>query len=249
MVGIDLLFMIKESSLIIKIVLAILAVMSIASWTVIFFKLLQLHKAQKEIANDLSRVEDAPDLLAAMKLMGKSSNSICRQLAAVGLKELKRLKTLDRLSEKASEVIIKNLRLFLGQETNGRVENLFGSLFFLATCVNVSPFIGLFGTVWGIMHSFYAIGLMRTATMAAVAPGLSEALSTTALGLAVAIPASLAYNFLTRKLGGIERDLTKFTAIFLRRIRIEILGKKVKDPPLDHLPQRHTEEYVRAEAR
>jgi biopolymer transport protein TolQ len=241
--------MIKESSLIIKIVLAILAVMSMASWTVIFFKLLQLHKAKKEIANDLSRLEDAPDLLTAMKLMGKSSNSICRQLAAVGLKELKRLKTLDRLSANTSEVIIRNLRLFLGQETNGRVENLFGSLFFLATCVNVAPFIGLFGTVWGIMHSFYAIGLMRTATLAAVAPGMSEALTTTALGLAVAIPASLAYNFLTRVLGGIERDLTKFTAIFLRQIRIEILGKKVKDPPLDHLPQRHTKEYVRADAR
>jgi biopolymer transport protein TolQ len=103
------------------------------------------------------------------------------------------------------------------------VEGLFGSLSFLATCVNVAPFIGLFGTVWGIMHSFYAIGLMKRATLAAVAPGLAEALITTAIGLAVAIPASIAYNFLTRMLGRIEMALVELAGTFLKRVESELL--------------------------
>jgi biopolymer transport protein TolQ len=88
------------------------------------------------------------------------------------------------------------MRAALGEET----ERLGSKLSFLATTANAAPFIGLFGTVWGIMDSFREIGLRGTASLAVVAPGISEALVTTALGLATAIPAVLAYNYMLSRL-------------------------------------------------
>ena len=83
----------------------------------------------------------------------------------------------------------------LRQGVTVELAKLSKSLPFLATCANATPFIGLFGTVWGIMNSFHSIGLMQSSALAAVAPVISEALVATAIGLAVAIPAVLAYNF------------------------------------------------------
>jgi biopolymer transport protein TolQ len=140
------------------------------------------------------------------------------------MKEFKRLNKLDTPTDNLAGFFIENLRHGLRQEVSFLVENLFGSLSFLATCVNVAPFIGLFGTVWGIMHSFYAIGLLKRATLETVAPGLAEALITTAIGLAVAIPASVAYNFLMRMLGRIEMALIEFVAAFLKRVESELLA-------------------------
>ena len=96
------------------------------------------------------------------------------------------------------------------------------SLSVLATAANTAPFIGLFGTVWGIMNSFHAIGLMKSASLATVAPGISEALIATAIGLAVAIPATIAYNLFLGRLGGIETLLVNFAGAFLNRVQREI---------------------------
>jgi biopolymer transport protein TolQ len=247
MVEIDLVFMVSHSSLVIKIVLAILAVMSVTSWTLIFFKLFQLNKAAKMVTAGLLRLKGGRDLRGVIQFMGKDAESPCRLVAAEGLKELRRLKKLDHLSGEKAETTMQSLRDLLDQEVSGQVEKLFGSLSFLATCVNVAPFLGLFGTVWGIMHSFYAIGLLKTVTLAAVAPGFSEALVTTAIGLAVAIPASVAYNFLTRMLGGIERDLSRFTNIFLSRIRREVLMPKLEKASIAHLELHQSDEFGQAE--
>jgi len=213
--------MVRQSSLIIKIVLGILVGMSVGSWTLIFFKLFQLGKVRKKAAADLSRFEKAPDLRTAIRLIDKDPDSPVYQITAEGVKELNRLKKGGQSFGEKAEAFGENLRQLLHEEVNAQTERLFGSLSFLATCVNVAPFLGLFGTVWGIMHSFYAIGLMKRATLAAVALGLSEALTTTAMGLAVAIPASLAYNFLTGTLGRVERDLIRFTAVFLHQVKGE----------------------------
>ena len=223
MVEIDLWFMISHSSLVIKIVLGVLAVMSIASWTLIFFKLVQLDRARKKAVLDLSMFQTARNLRTAIRLLGQTPDSPSYQLTSEGVNEFKRLKKLDTPTDEVAGFFMENLRHALRQEVSCQVEGLFGSLSFLATCVNVAPFIGLFGTVWGIMHSFYVIGLMKTATLAAVAPGLSEALVTTAIGLAVAIPASLAYNFLLRILRRIEMALITFAAAFVNRVTNELL--------------------------
>ncbi|MGD8313418.1 MAG: MotA/TolQ/ExbB proton channel family protein [Syntrophobacterales bacterium] len=223
MVEIDLWSMISRSSIVIKIILAILAAMSVTSWTLIFFKLVQLDRSRKKAVSNLSTFQKARNLRTSIRLLSQTPDSPSYQLVLEGVHEFRRLKKLDTPTDKVAGLFIENLRNALRQEVSYQVEGLFGSLSFLATCVNVAPFIGLFGTVWGIMHSFYAIGLMKRATLAAVAPGLAEALITTAIGLAVAIPASIAYNFLTRMLGRIEMALVELAGTFLKRVESELL--------------------------
>jgi biopolymer transport protein TolQ len=94
---------------------------------------------------------------------------------------------------------------------------------FLATTGNTAPFIGLFGTVWGIMNSFVGIGKMGSANLAVVAPGISEALVATAAGLAAAIPAVIAFNFFMSKIRVVESELQNFSADFLNIIERDIL--------------------------
>jgi biopolymer transport protein TolQ len=94
---------------------------------------------------------------------------------------------------------------------------------FLATTGNTTPFIGLFGTVWGIMHSFRSIGLKGSANLAVVAPGISEALIATAAGLAVAIPSVIAFNYFNQKIRVIESELQSFSADFLNIVERDIL--------------------------
>ena len=94
---------------------------------------------------------------------------------------------------------------------------------FLATTGNTAPFIGLFGTVWGIMNSFHGIGLRGSASLAVVAPGISEALVATAAGLAVAIPAVIAFNYFMQKIRIIESELQSFSADFLNIIEGDLI--------------------------
>jgi biopolymer transport protein TolQ len=94
---------------------------------------------------------------------------------------------------------------------------------FLATTGNTTPFIGLFGTVWGIMNSFHGIGLMGSASLAVVAPGISEALIATAAGLGVAIPAVIAFNYFMHKIRIIESELQSFSADFLNIIERDLV--------------------------
>jgi biopolymer transport protein TolQ len=94
---------------------------------------------------------------------------------------------------------------------------------FLATTGNTAPFIGLFGTVWGIMNSFVGIGRMGSANLAVVAPGISEALVATAAGLAAAIPAVIAFNYFMSKIRVVESELVSFSADFLNIIERDIL--------------------------
>jgi biopolymer transport protein TolQ len=94
---------------------------------------------------------------------------------------------------------------------------------FLATTGNTAPFIGLFGTVWGIMNSFVGIGKMGSANLAVVAPGISEALVATAAGLAAAIPAVIAFNYFMSKIRVVESELQSFSADFLNIVERDIL--------------------------
>ena len=105
------------------------------------------------------------------------------------------------------------------------IDRLGRSLPFLATTGSATPFIGLFGTVWGIMTSFHDIGMRGSASLAVVAPGISEALVATAAGLAVAIPAVIFYNFYSNKLGEFESDIEYFATDFLNLIERDFLTR------------------------
>ena len=119
-----------------------------------------------------------------------------------------------------------NVKRALRRAINTEVTRMTQLLPFLATTGNATPFIGLFGTVWGIMNSFHGIGMRGSASLAVVAPGISEALVATAAGLAAAIPAVIAYNYFMQKNRVIESELESFSADFLNIIEREILRAK-----------------------
>ena len=112
----------------------------------------------------------------------------------------------------------------LRRATNTEITRVTQMVPFLATTGNTTPFIGLFGTVWGIMGSFHGIGQRGSASLAVVAPGISEALVATAAGLAVAIPAVIAFNYFSQKIRVIETELHSFSADFLNIVERDILG-------------------------
>ena len=118
---------------------------------------------------------------------------------------------------------IDNVKRALRRATNTEMTRMTQMVPFLATTGNTAPFIGLFGTVWGIMNSFSGIGQRGSASLAVVAPGISEALVATAAGLAAAIPAVIAFNFFMNKIRIVETELHSFAADFLNIIERDIL--------------------------
>jgi biopolymer transport protein TolQ len=121
---------------------------------------------------------------------------------------------------------IEPLKRALSKAENLESDRLGKSLPFLATTGSTTPFIGLFGTVWGIMTSFHEIGMRGSASLAVVAPGVSEALVVTAAGLAVAIPAVVFYNFLSSRLAEIESRMHSFSVEFLNLIERDFIARK-----------------------
>jgi len=211
--------LLSQATLVVKIVMSMLALMSFVSWIIIFGKVLTLSRARRKILHNVQEFQDAEGLRSAIKLMGRDTHSPAYLVAVEGVNELNRM---EDYSEDRLNIIMDNLRRALRQGVSTQLTKLSGSLSFLATCANAAPFIGLFGTVWGIMHSFHAIGSMKTAALATVAPGISEALVATAIGLAVAIPATVAYNFFLGMVGGIEAELVSFAGVFLNRVQREL---------------------------
>jgi len=118
---------------------------------------------------------------------------------------------------------MENIKRTLRRSVSAELTGLNKAVPFLATTGNTTPFIGLFGTVWGIMNSFRSIGLKGSATLAAVAPGISEALIATAAGLAAAIPAVVAYNYFASKIQVMESEMHNFSADFLNLVERELI--------------------------
>ena len=131
--------------------------------------------------------------------------------------------TADRpVAGKSSEIVVDNVRRSLRQGVASEMARLERSLSLLATAANTAPFIGLFGTVWGIMHSFHSIGMLKSASLATVAPGISEALVATAIGLGVAVPATIGFNIFMGKLSQVDTLLVNFAGVFLNRVQREL---------------------------
>ncbi len=214
--------LIAEATIVVQIVLGMLLLMSMSSWYIIFSKFFGLSSAYKKTGRDLAFFQEAKDLHSAIEIMGRDLRSPSYRVAVEGVNELNRFDDFDTSSHAQYNVIKENLRRALRHGVSSQMEKLSSSLSFLATCANAAPFIGLFGTVWGIMHSFHNIGMMKTASLAVVAPGISEALVATAIGLAVAIPATIAYNYFQGMLGRIEAELINFAGVFLNRVQREL---------------------------
>ena len=146
------------------------------------------------------------DLDSLLEGRGRKDNPSAR-IAAAGINEFRR-------SHKAGLKDREAARARVAQAMEGQVayesDALANRLNFLATTGSVAPFVGLFGTVWGIMNSFFQIGLQQNSSLAVVAPGIAEALFATAIGLFAAIPAVIAYNRLSNTVNGFEARMTRF---------------------------------------
>ena len=185
--------LIMEASLLVKLVMLVLVFASLWSWTIIFSKRFVMRRARRAADSFEDRFWSAEDLSTLYsRITGRGHEpSGMERIFEVGFREFARLRKREGVDPRAVlEGAQRSMRVALNRE----IEELEHSLSFLATVGSVSPYIGLFGTVWGIMNSFQALGNVHQATLGMVAPGISEALVATAMGLFAAIPAVIAYN-------------------------------------------------------
>jgi biopolymer transport protein TolQ len=185
--------LILGASLLVKAVMLVLLLASLWSWTVIFNKRSIMRRASRDANQFEDRFwssEDLGNLYGRITERGNEPSGMARIFEA-GFKEFARLRKREGIDPMAVvEGAQRSMRVALTRE----VESLEHGLPFLATVGSVSPYIGLFGTVWGIMNSFQSLSNVHQATLAMVAPGISEALIATAMGLFAAIPAVIFYN-------------------------------------------------------
>ncbi len=189
----SLLNLVLHASLVVQLVLLILVIASIMSWTLILDRGRVLGQARKTANAFEERFWSGGDLSALYKDLSADDQG-STGLASIfraGFKEYVRLRKIE--GSELMDVLQgaeRSMRVALSRE----MDRLDAHLAFLATVGSTSPYVGLFGTVWGIMHAFHALGNVDQATLALVAPGISEALVATAIGLLAAIPAVIAYN-------------------------------------------------------
>lgn len=214
----EILAVLGKATFAVKVVLAVLIVMSLTSWALMLYKFAALRAAYRKSSTGLDRFIKAKDLREAVQTLSADPYSPLYHVAQQGVAEFSRLKEAGN----SEDVVSDNVRRSLRQGVSEVMTGLAGSIPFLATCANTAPFIGLFGTVWGIMHSFHSIGLEGKASLATVAPGISEALVATAIGLFVAVPATIGYNSFLNRLTVIEGELVNFAGVFLNRVQREI---------------------------
>ena len=187
---IDLFF---QASLIVQMVMVILLVVSVLSWIVIFeryFNLNKIKSANKIFEDQFWSGEDLNELYDGIQEISRDDLTGSRNVFKHGFSEFLRLSDGQKITIEDLESVNRSIRVSLAREE----EALMTHLPFLANVGSVSPYVGLFGTVWGIINSFQGLSDATQATINAVAPGISEALVATALGLFAAIPAVVAYN-------------------------------------------------------
>ncbi len=185
--------LILNASLLVQFVMLILVVASVVSWTMIINKYVILKRARKDADLFEERfwsVEDLSPLYTQITASSYNPNGM-EKIFEAGFKEFVRLNKQANIEAKA---VLDGSQRSMRIAMNKEIDDLETNLSFLATVGSTSPYVGLLGTVWGIMNSFRALGTVQQATIAMVAPGISEALIATAMGLFAAIPAVIAYN-------------------------------------------------------
>ncbi len=233
---IDLIHMIGNASVIVQLVLLLLLFFSVTSWAIILIKYRYIKKAFKQSAEFTEFFWKSRDLSNAFSRAKQLHGSPVARIFRIGYVELKKTsQTGDASQSKSPEDDqnnssfgnkfsgVGNVQRALRRAINTEMTRLTQMVPFLATTGNTTPFIGLFGTVWGIMNSFSGIGQRGSASLAVVAPGISEALVATAAGLAAAIPAVIAFNFFMNKIRIVETEMQSFSADFLNIIERDIL--------------------------
>ena len=222
--------MVMNAGLMVKFVLLSLLLLSVACWCIILLKYRLIKRANKESEEFIGSFRQKKGYAALYRDSEMLDDSHLAQIFRTGYAELSRLgKSLESKSlldlSINPEVLLENVdRAIQGGMTSER-QRFERFLPLLATTGSTAPFIGLFGTVWGIMTSFQEIGLKGAANLAVVAPGISEALVATAMGLAAAIPAVVAYNHFATRIRMIESEMSHFSADFLNMLKRDLMRR------------------------
>jgi len=214
-----------------KTVLVILAILSVLSWAVIFEKIIQLVKQQKESDRFMKLFNQRSGWNSLYNAVRSYTYSPYPQMFKKGYGELyawkKKLEGEESLSynpeRKSEDTYPTTLPQILESAATDCMSRLDKHLILLAITVSVSPFLGLFGTVWGVMSAFMSIGMTGSADISTVGPGIAEALITTVAGLAVAIPALVGYNLIVSRLRKLEDRIGVFSSELMRLFEREKL--------------------------
>lgn len=204
--------LIIDASLIVKIVMGLLLLASLMSWALIMTKSSKLNATQTSVTRFEDRFWSGVSLNSLYEELSQKTNR--RGLERIfwdGFHEYKRAIGMDPSSRLS---LTDSVQRAMRVATSKEVDELEQNLAFLATVGSTSPYVGLFGTVWGIMNSFISLGQMQQATLGVVAPGIAEALIATAIGLFAAIPAVIAYNRFSDKIDRLSVSYDNFREEF-----------------------------------
>jgi biopolymer transport protein TolQ len=209
--------LVLHASFVVQFVMAGLLLASLASWTVIFGKLFGLRRtkaANDEFEREFWAGRNLNDLYAdATRHTGEAP---MERIFASGMREFFKLRE-KRVMDTGA--LLDGARRAMRASFQRELDAIESNLSFLASVGSVSPYVGLFGTVWGIMHAFIGLSNMTQVTLATVAPGIAEALVATAIGLMAAIPAVMAYNYFSRRIRVISSEMETFSSDFLNIVR------------------------------
>lgn len=208
---------ILHSDPLVKLTLLLLISFSVACWAVIFYKYKQLRSAQKSAENFWQRFSAMTSLAEATSMKGLRDGPVY-EIFLSGQESLGKMKkATNQFSTYHRDYLEQRLRQTQGEE----IDKLEQYVSFLATTASVAPFIGLFGTVWGILTAFLAIGNAGSSSLATVGPFIAEALVATAVGLFAAIPAVVAYNYFVGKIRAISKTVELFVEDFMLKCERE----------------------------
>jgi len=221
----DILQLVLHASLVVQLVMLLLLLVSVASWAAIFRKIfgLQRVKSQNEgFEREFWSGASLNELYSTAASKGKASGPMERIFAS-GMREFQKLRE-RRVSAVAT--LMDGARRAMRASFQREMDEVESNLSFLASVGSVSPYVGLFGTVWGIMHAFTGLAALQQVTLATVAPGIAEALVATAIGLFAAIPAVIAYNRFARDIDRIaishETFIEEFSNILQRNVSAQV---------------------------
>ena len=210
--------MYHHADIVVKVVMIGLILASVVTWAIFFGKGAEILASKRRLKREQQQLAEACSLDQASDIASAfEAKSLTTQLINEAQNELE-------LSAGAedNEGIKERTGFRLERRVAAVGRHMGRGNGYLATIGAISPFVGLFGTVWGIMNTFHAIGAMKSASLATVAPGISEALIATAMGLLVAIPATIGYNTFHGSLGVLETRLVNFAGMFLNRVQREL---------------------------
>jgi len=212
--------LVRQSGPMARTVLLVLLGVSVVSWGIIAERWRTFRKAESETETFLERFREGGKLSELREACEPARFSPVVALFKAGFMELQRGagRSPSESPGRIDRRVLDGVQRMLQRTANAQIRGLENALTFLATTASVTPFVGLFGTVWGIMNAFQGIGAAGTASLVAYAPGIAEALVTTAAGLAAAIPAVVAFNHFNRRVRVLSTQMEEFATDFVHLI-------------------------------